>query len=215
MKLIWSEVRQCSRDLREGPLRAPLEETNSMKIAILNSNLAPGGKSAAIVEVLAMLVKAGGHEPMAHHLSDLSLPHCDGYHCYRDETTIALTAELVAADAIILVSPVYNYDLNAAAKNLIELTGFGWKGKAVGLVCTAAADRSYLSPISFMNSLAIDYRCLVSPRFVYVTRSDFAEDNLLPEGSHIIERLDRLCREIPILAEAAAKIAMLNPAEQL
>jgi NAD(P)H-dependent FMN reductase len=201
--------------LQELPLRYPLEAIYSMKIAILNSNLAPGGKSASLVEALAMLLTAEGHEPMAYHLSDLSLPPCDGYLCYKDENTIALTAELAGAEAIILVSPIYNYDLNAAAKNLIELTGFSWKGKAVGLVCTAGADRSYLSPVSFMNSLSIDYRCLVSPRFVYVTRSDFAEDNLLPEGSHIIERLDRLCREIPILAEAAAKIAMLNPAEQL
>ncbi len=181
-----------------------------MKIALINSNLATGGKSAFLVETLAANLSSAGHEPSLYHLGDLSLPVCDGYQCYKDEKTISLTAELAKAEAIILVSPIYNYDLNAAAKNLIELTGYSWKGKAVGLVCTAGADRSYLSPISFMNSLAIDYRCLVSPRFVYVTRADFAEDNTLPEVSDIRERLGFLCREIPILAEAAKRITRLN-----
>ncbi len=178
-----------------------------MKVAILNTNLAPAGKLAYLAETLAAYLAEDGHETGVYHLGKLDLPACDGYHCYRNEKTISLAAELAGADAILLVSPVYNYDLNSAAKNLIELTGASWEGKAVGLVCQAGADRSYLSPLAFLNSLTVDYRCLVSPRYVYVTRADYEGGEILPEGSGILKRLRFLTRELPVLAEAAAKIA--------
>lgn len=178
-----------------------------MKIAIINTNLAPAGKLAYLADTLSSFLIGDGLETAVFHLSDLNLPPCDGYLCYKDEKTISLTSELAGADAILLVSPVYNYDLNSAAKNLIELTGRSWEGKAVGLVCQAGADRSYLSPLAFLNSLSVDYRCLVSPRFVYVTRADYEGGESLPEGSGILKRLRYLTRELPVLAEAAANIA--------
>lgn len=180
-----------------------------MNVAIINANLTPGGKNAHIAEVIGQDFQSSGHEARLFHLAEWELPACDGALCYKDEKTIALTAELAKADALVLVSPVYNYDLNAAAKNLIELTGYSWKGKAVGLACTAGADRSYLAPLGFINSLATDYRCLVSPRYVYATRADFAADHTLPADGEIRRRLAFLARELPILAEAAARIAAL------
>lgn len=181
-----------------------------MNVAIVNANLSPGGKPGHLAETLASLFSADGHEARLVSLCDCGLPACDGAACYGDERTIALTAELAEAEAIALVAPIYNFDLNAAAKNLIELTGSSWKGKAVGLVCTAGADRSYLAPLGFMNSLSIDYRCLVSPRFVYATRGDFAPDNTLPADGEVFARLRFLARELPVLAEAASRIAALG-----
>ena len=181
-----------------------------MNIAILNTNLSPGGKTAHLAEVLAADFQAGSDEVRIFSLAEWDLPACDGALCYKNEKTIALTAELAKADALVLVSPVYNYDLNSAAKNLIELTGYSWKGKAIGLVCTAGAEKSYLSPVGFMNSLSIDYRCLVSPRYVYVTRADFNVDNTLPEDGDIRKRLAFLAKEMQVLAEAAAKIAAME-----
>ncbi len=180
-----------------------------MKIAILNSNLSPGGKSAHLADTLASLFAESGHEAKVFNLGELDLPACDGSTCYKNEKTISLTAALADTEAIVLISPIYNYDLNAAAKNLIELTGNSWKGKAVGLVVTAGADRSYLSPLAFMNSLSIDYRCLVSPRYVYVTREDFTPEGTLSRDSPVVPRLHFLAAELPVLAEAADRIASL------
>ncbi len=181
-----------------------------MNVAILNANLAAGGKTGHLAEVLAADFLANGHAATIVSLAERDLPACDGGLCYKNGNTIALTAELAKADALLLVSPIYNYDLNAAAKNLIELTGYSWKGKAVGLVCTAGAEKSYLSPLAFLNSLATDYRCLVSPRYVYVTRADFNADNTLPEGGDIRRRLAFLAKEMEILADAATRIAAME-----
>jgi NAD(P)H-dependent FMN reductase len=181
-----------------------------MKIAVINTNLAPGGKPAYLAAILTALLTDADHEVNLVHLGELDLPACDGYLCYQNAATISLTEVLAGVEAILLVSPVYNYDLNAAAKNLIELTGSSWKGKAVGLVCSAGANRSYLAPLAFMNSLAIDYRCLVSPRYVYVTRADFEGGTDLPVEGDIMKRLRFLATELPVLAEAAAKIATFD-----
>jgi len=181
-----------------------------MNIAIVNTNLTAGGKTAALVSTFAGACEAAGCTASPYHMADLDLPACDGRECYGHPATIEMTAELGKADAIVLVSPIYNYDLNGAAKNLIELTGQSWKGKAAGLICNAGGEKSYLAPLGFVNSLAIDYRCLVSPRFVYVTREDFQADNQLAPESPIRQRLDFLAQELPILAEAAQKIAKLG-----
>lgn len=178
-----------------------------MKIAIINSNLSPGGNPAVLAATLATLFAEAHHEVTSLHLGDLSLPACDGRLCYQNAATISLTEVLAAVDAIVLVSPIYNYDLNAAAKNLIELTGNSWRGKAVGLVCLAGGHRGYLAPLAFLNSLAIDYRCLVSPRYVYVTRADLEDSPEMPLGGDIYKRLRFLTNELPVLAEAAEKIA--------
>lgn len=181
-----------------------------MNIALLNANLVPGGKPGHLSETLSAFFVEGRHDVRVLSLAEWDLPACDGGACYNNERTIALAAELAKAEALVLVAPVYNYDLNAAAKNLVELTGSSWKGKAVGLVCTAGGEKSYLSPLGFMNSLAIDYRCLVSPRYVYVARSDFNADNMLPADGEIRRRLAFLAKELPVLAEAAAKIAAME-----
>ena len=44
-----------------------------------------------------------------------------------------------AADAILLAVPIYNYDVNAAAKNLVEHTGSAWENKIVGFLAAARA----------------------------------------------------------------------------
>ncbi len=181
-----------------------------MKLAIVNTNLASGGKLAYLADTVAQLFRAAGHEVQALALSELSLPACDGFQCYEHEMTQALTRQLDEVEAIVLVSPIYNYDLNAAAKNLIELTGSAWQGKAVGLVCLAGGGKSYLASLGFLNSLSIDHRCLVSPRYVYVQRDDFSEEGVLPENSNIFVRLRFLISELPILARAAAEIRNLR-----
>ncbi|MES2308150.1 MAG: NAD(P)H-dependent oxidoreductase [Verrucomicrobiota bacterium] len=113
-------------------------------------------------------------------LTKLSLPLCDGDSAYGNPTVQSVTLQVAAADAIFLAVPIYNYAVNAAAKNFIELTGSGWEGKVVGFLCAAGGDASYMSIMSLANSLMLDFRCLVVPRFVYATGKHF-------EGNHLTD----------------------------
>ena len=70
---------------------------------------------------------------------------------------------------MIVAAPVYNYDVSASAKNMIELTGNAWEDKMVGFLCAAGGMSSYMSVMAYANSLMLDFRCVIIPRFVYAT----------------------------------------------
>jgi NAD(P)H-dependent FMN reductase len=133
-------------------------------------------------------------------LRETPLPMCDGGAAYQHESVAPLAAAISQADPILLAVPVYNYDANAAAKNLIELTGRAWTGKVVGFLCAAGGQGSYMSVMSIANSLMLDFRCLIVPRFVYATGDDFNEDGSLNES--IIRRTDELCDTASGLVQA-------------
>ena len=109
-------------------------------------------------------------------LRSVNLPLCDGEAAYS-HPDVAKCAELISgARVIIAAAPVYNFDVCAALKNLIELTGDSWEDKVVGFLCAAGGYSSYMSVMSVANSLMLDFRCLIIPRFVYATQNDFHKD---------------------------------------
>jgi FMN reductase len=77
-----------------------------------------------------------------------------------------------------MAAPVYNFYLSAAAKNLIELTGRAWTDKLVGFLCAAGGKSSYMSVMNVANSLMLDFRCLIIPRFVYADGASFQADRI-------------------------------------
>ena len=118
-------------------------------------------------------------------LSLLEIPFCDGNECYNSPVVKKLKEQIISAKSIIIASPVYNYDLNAAAKNLVELTGRAWTDKLVGFICAAGGKGSYMSPMSFMNSLMLDFRCIIIPRFIYATGNSFDKNNNLDNDTKL------------------------------
>jgi FMN reductase len=108
-----------------------------------------------------------------------------------------LSALIAAARVIIIATPIYNYDANAAAKNLVELTGSSWEDKTVGFLCAAGGGSSYMSIMGLANSLMLDFRCLIIPRFVYAKGDDFREKK--HPTADLVARIGQL-------AEASMKI---------
>jgi len=136
-------------------------------------------------------------------LSKIQLPICDGNKCYENKNVKILTKKLSSAQGIVIASPIYNYDLNAAAKNLVELTGSAWKDKIIGFLCTAGGSKSYMSVMPFANSLMLDYRCHILPRFVYAEENAFRGNEVADEK--IIERLEELAKSFVRVTKALSK----------
>jgi FMN reductase len=127
-------------------------------------------------------------------LRDLNLPLCDANTCYAQPATQKLNAAIEAADAILVATPVYNFDVSAAAKNMLELTGNSWEDKIVGFLCAAGGMNSYMSVMAFANSLMLDFRCTILPRFVYATSDAFDGDVL--KDKKIAQRIEELAAEL-------------------
>ena len=129
-------------------------------------------------------------------ISELELPLCDADACYTKPGSRNVSKAIGAADGILLATPVYNYDVAATAKNLVELTGSAWEEKVVGFLCAAGGMNSYMSVMAFANSLMLDFRSVIIPRFVYATGRAFEGDELKDKevGQRIEELADELVR---------------------
>lgn len=129
-------------------------------------------------------------------IRELGLPMCDADACYTQPAAQTLNKAIEAADGILIATPVYNYDVSAAAKNMVELTGSSWEEKVVGFLCAAGGMSSYMSVMAFANSLMLDFRSVIIPRFVYATGDSFEGDELKDAkiGKRIEEAADELVR---------------------
>jgi FMN reductase len=128
-------------------------------------------------------------------ISELDLPLCDADACYTQTGSKKVAKAIEAADGILLATPIYNYDVAAAAKNLVELTGrSAWENKIVGFLCAAGGMSSYMSVMAFANSLMLDFRCVIIPRFVYATGRAFDGNDL--KDKEVGERIEELAGEL-------------------
>ena len=151
-----------------------MAKTASPEYLIISASLRSASLSRVMAETLrAAYAKLG----VSHQLIDLReyvLPLCDGGGAYEHPHVTTLSALIEAARVIVVATPIYNYDANATAKNLVELTGSAWENKTVGFLCAAGGASSYMSIMGLANSLMLDFRCLIIPRFVYAKGDDFS-----------------------------------------
>lgn len=181
---------------------APLHHKNKPRsmILVLSTSLRSASRSRLLAEAAHRQLLASGHAATLLDLRDFPLPICDDSTAHLHPNVTALTTHLRAADAIIVATPIYNYDTTAALKNVIELTGSAWRNKVVGFLCAAGGDNSYMSILSFASSLMLDFRTVIVPRFVYATGAAFEGDTLT--DADIVQRIAELTHTTARLAHA-------------
>ena len=167
---------------------------------VISCSLRPASRSRILARRAHECLTTAGHEAELIDLIDHPLPLCDGDTSYDAEHVAKLDALIRNAQGVLIGTPVYNYDASAATKNLIELTGQAWTNKVVGFLCAAGGDGSYMSMMGLANSLMLDFRCLVIPRFVYATKEAFAEGRV--SDSKVNDRIQELADTLTRLSKA-------------
>ena len=174
---------------------------SSTRYIVLSASLRDGSRSRVLAHGAVERLKAAGAEVELIDLVDNPLPFCDGGACYGDPRTVEIKKRLEGAHGYLLATPIYNFDINAALKNLIELSGRDvWTDKVVGFLCAAGGHSSYMSVSTIAADLMLDFRTFILPRFVYATVEDFDEQTLASDT--IEERLDGICSELVRVTEA-------------
>lgn len=159
-------------------------------IIVISTSLNPHSRSRILAESARNELQALGAEAELLDISKLQLPFCNASSCYGHPDVQHAAARIKAAEAILLATPIYNYDVNSAAKNLIELTGRSWQGKVVGFLASAGGQGSYMSLVGLGNSLMLDFRCVIIPRFVFATEKAVVDNQLVdPEIARRIRQL--------------------------
>ena len=169
-----------------------------MAYMVISSSLNPDSKSRLLARAVFHTLQNMGASVQWLDLAERSLPLCDGDLVYEKTEVIELKDTIKQTEGILLAVPIYNFSGNAAAKNLIELTGNAWSNKVVGFLCAAGGKGSYMSVMTLANSLMLDFRCLIIPRFVYATGDSFRDETVsdpqVKERVHeLTHELDRIC----------------------
>lgn len=153
-------------------------------ILVISSSLNPKSKSVRLAEIAHSFYTSTVPELSLIDLRDYTLPLCNASSCYADESVQILAQKIENANGIFIASPIYNYDVNSELKTLLECTGKAWLNKVICMAVCAGGSGSYMAPMSFINSLMLDFRCLVLPQYVYATEADFDHGKLLNDKIH-------------------------------
>ena len=150
-----------------------------MKFLVISTSANPDSNSRKMGQLAYESLKKAGADCEWLDTRELNLPICDADTCYADPAVKTFAAAIKGADGILIAAPVYNFDVSAAAKNMIELTGEAWNDKIVGFLCAAGGQSSYMSVMAYANSLMLDFRCTILPRFVYATGDAFGDGTMI------------------------------------
>ena len=140
---------------------------------IISSSLNPDSNSRKLAHEAAAYANEKGLEVGFLEMCKYPVDICDGADSFGHENLEPIKDMIHEAKAIILCGPIYAYAMAAATRNLIELTGRAWTGKPVGLMAAAGGKNSYMAVLGTANSLMLDYRCPIVPKYVYADSSSF------------------------------------------
>ena len=114
------------------------------RMMIIVGSVRPGRIGLPIAQWVRERVEGAGHDLDFVDLAELNLPFMDepehpAKRAYTKPHTLAWSARVEHADAVLLVSPEYNHSYSPALKNALDFLAQEWKGKPVGVVSYGGA----------------------------------------------------------------------------
>ena len=176
---------------------------------VISTSLSPESNGALLAQEATRRLTQQGAVAEWIDLRQYPLPQCNGLEqsAYGHPSVKILHDKIAAATAVIIIAPIYNYDVAAATRNFVELTGTpykdllsgkAWKNKIVGMIAVAGGTKAYLAPLGFVNNLMTDFQCVIIPKHVYASRADFSQG--VP-SQDILLRVERLVNETIFFAD--------------
>jgi len=180
-----------------------------MNIIVISCSLHPQSRSNVLAQQMVSDLATEGVQAELYDLRDYDIDFCDAVTASDKPDARKIISAIDEADAVLMAVPIYNYDVNAAAKNLLEIGLRAWNNKLVGFMCAAGGRASYMSVMIIANSLMLDFRCIIVPRFVYATGDDFADDRtpkMTVSSESVRERITELAQTTVSLNRALQSV---------
>ena len=164
-------------------------------VLIFATSLSPSSRSFILAQTTKEKLDASGVSNTLIDLRDYDLPESGRENSGEHPAVKEFSEAVDQASHILFACAIYNYDVSSAAKNLVELlTGKEIVGKTIGFLCAAGGKNSYMSVMPFANSLMLDFRCWIVPRFVYAVKDDFSDSAITSQ--EIDDRINLLLDEM-------------------
>ena len=185
---------------RKGKIRLrPKVIESHMNITIISCSLSPDSRSRVLANAAAGLLRSNEATVQLLDLREHPLPMCDGEGC--DERAIAplrAAIQRCGCDPAGRANLQLRRERGREESHRADRQGLGRKARRVP--SAAGGHGSYMSIMGLVNSLMLDFRCLVVPRFVYAVGNDFAGDEI--SSAKIRDRVQQLCSETSRIAMA-------------
>lgn len=156
-------------------------------IAVVDAGVAPSSLTTVLCRSMEeALRRQGARALMLEAQGGRILPFGEG----SSDGAERMRDRLADAHGVVLCFPVYNFNMNATLKAVIEHCGPAMAGKVVGLMATAGGRFGYMSVLSVVQSLMFDLRAWIVPRQVYALTEDF--DGASIASHEVRERVEQL-----------------------
>lgn len=177
-----------------------------MKILVVSSSHDPQSRSEKTARRCLELLTGLGAEADFLSLKEYPLP-AFGSVRYQDVPAYhALHAAVLAADGLVLASPVYNWSSCAELKKFVEYVGStddalrgAFYDKVVTFVHAAGLPHSYMAGMSLAVPLMLDFKCIINPYSVYVHSRHWREETLLEETEANLLKAMTVMSELTLL----------------
>ena len=182
------------------------ENPNAMpRVVIFATSLNKGSRSQLLARHVRDLLFSREIEAELVDLREAALPVYGSDGDSRSAATVKRLQQLSGnATHVIFATPIYNFGVNAATKNLLEHLGYeGLQAKTVGIMSAAGGRASFMAPLPLANSLMLDFRCWIVPKFVQAVGADFEGDTI--KSPELIKRIDEF---MELFLGRAAVVAM-------
>jgi NAD(P)H-dependent FMN reductase len=167
----------------------------------ISGSLTKGGSTRAVIDAALRGAKARNPQLTTDviDLRDVVLSFCDGrpLNEYTDDTP-RVVAQIQAADAYIIGTPIYRGAYTGSLKNLLDHVPVeAMMGKVAGLIATAATDHHYLSIDQELRPVLMWFNLHLVPGSVYV-RSNQLQGNTISD--------EQISEHLRLLGEAVADL---------
>lgn len=119
-----------------------------------------------------------------------------------NEDTITVVKKILAADLLIIGSPVYQASIPGALKNLFDhLPVDAFQGKVTGIIMTAGTDKHFLVAEHQLKPILSYLKGLIPSTAVFVHNDDFNVENDI-SSKEVKARINNLANELIKLQKA-------------
>ncbi|WP_090237082.1 NADPH-dependent FMN reductase [Lentibacillus halodurans] len=129
-------------------------------------------------------------------LSDYELVFSDGrdYRDYAGDTKTVLE-KIMAADAYIIGTPIFQASIPGTLKNLFDLLpNEGFQNKVVGIVATAGSSKHYLVPEHQLKPILSYMKAVIIQKYVFVEEKSYYQKEIVDDDA--VLRLNRLADDL-------------------
>ncbi|MCH4168580.1 MAG: NAD(P)H-dependent oxidoreductase [Streptococcaceae bacterium] len=173
-----------------------------MKIRLLSGSIV-GTKTLTAMKFLYQKIKNEypDEDVQLLDLKSLNIDFSDGrnYLDYAGDIQF-LTTELMAADMIIIGSPIFQASIPAPLKNVFDLLPQNaFQNKIIGVVITAGSPKHFLVAETQLKPIINYMKGYMLPNYVFIEDVDFSQSAIINDD--ILFRIDRLIEDIFLFAK--------------